>query len=609
MNPINLTIQTKNENLKNIAFQLNNKPTENQIPIRKSRTLTYTSIKDFILKQEFPSVNKYLKLYKATRKMDHKEYILGIYPLKLITNNYLSKKLEEITDIMKTLLIKINCIHVINIKESFIDESKDDIIIVLDLFQNKTLYTEIINKYKKMNEKYIPELILLDYLKQIVKGLMILHDNNIYNINLDPQNIYYSEEIEKNNNNENNILLKLNPYSSLENLSCSRKCNNKYFNLPAPELLKDEKIYTTKTDIWYLGLLIYELSQLKTINNNIENTTNEKDDIYNLIIKGTYSFNNYYYNNFKELIKLCLQYSAKRRASARELLSLIDIYKNNYLGNKRITDFNIIRKKINICKSKVALKEELEKYNHTLSKIQQYEKRKKSIFRNLTPINKRKNFQTINPLNLINRNFLKRIKMKGNFVKRQKLRLKKDYRNENENNKLKTGKKFFQIRKNNETFQGYMKIPDKTKFYNYDDEIKYLKSKTPNNLVKTDSLVESNYITKLFHPKKLTIFDVNKYKQNNYFKKTRKFQRYKTPNHKNLIYDNVCNPKILYKEIKIVSYKKANRPISNINIRAQRVNFSNPVNLVNNKTQTELKSIKMNNDIFDTRVTIDKKLF
>ena len=613
MNSTSQFFYNKREDLKNNELQFNNQRMFNQTFIQKSRSFTFTSIKDFEIQQEFPSVNKNLKLHKATRKMDNKEYILGIYPLKLIANNNFSKKLEEITEIMKTLLTKINCINVINIKESFIDKSKDNIVIVLELFQNKTLSTELLLKYKKMKEKCIPELLLLDCLKQIVKGLLILHDNNIYNINLDPQNIYYSEEIEN-----NNILIKINPYSSLESLSCSRKCNNKYFNILAPELLKNKKSYSEKTDIWYLGLLIYELSQLKTLDNTLDNIIYEKEDIYNSIIKGTYNFNNYYFNDIKGLIKSCLQYSAKRRVNAHELLSLIELYKNNFLVNKRISDFNITHKKLNIDKSKITLKEEIDKYNNTLSKIQQYEKRK-NLFRNTTPINERKNFQKINLLNPINRRFPKRIRMSGNFENEQKSQIKTNCNNENANNVIKTGKKFFQIRKNYETFKGYVQIPDRTEYYNYDYRAKrYSRSKTPNNIIKTNTFVDFNSISKLCHPKKLSIFDGSKNKHSDLnfnrtsFKKDdvknkRKFQSYKKVNHKNLN-RNACKPNNLYKEkINIISYKKPNKSISKTNSRKHGNKLTKSVNLGYSKMQIESKNKKLNDDIIGQNTTIEKK--
>jgi serine/threonine protein kinase len=103
---------------------------------------------------------------------------------------------------IKILLKKINHVNILNIKESFIEKSKSSVIMILELYDNKTMNNNIISKYKVMKERYIPESTLLDYLYQIIEGLSLLHNNNVFNINLSPQNIY----IDDNNN------LKLNPY-------------------------------------------------------------------------------------------------------------------------------------------------------------------------------------------------------------------------------------------------------------------------------------------------------------------------------------------------------------------------------------------------------------
>ena len=81
---------------------------------------------------------------------------------------------------------------------------------ILELYENKNLQKNVLSKYKLMRERYIPENILLDYLYNIADGINILHENNLFNIDLNPSNI-----IIDNNNN-----IKLNPYICLNNL-CS----------------------------------------------------------------------------------------------------------------------------------------------------------------------------------------------------------------------------------------------------------------------------------------------------------------------------------------------------------------------------------------------------
>ena len=235
--------------------------------------------KDFEIIEEIPSMNEYIKIYKVLRKIDNNYYILIQYPLDIIAktlNDF--KKLEKILEKLKILLTKINNKNILAIKESFIEKSNQSVIMILELYENKNLQKNVLAKYKLMRERYIPENILLNYLYDIAEGINALHENNLFNIDISPINIF----IDNNNN------IKLNPYICLEYLCSDNYLNNnndKHFKVQAPELTKNKNNYTKKSDVWYFGLLIYELSQLKPINKFYYNNI---DNIYNYIIKGQY---------------------------------------------------------------------------------------------------------------------------------------------------------------------------------------------------------------------------------------------------------------------------------------------------------------------------------
>ena len=398
---------------------MNDKEKENEKNNDKDlKEFSLTNFKDFEIKKELNISNEYIKIYKVLRKIDKKYYILLKYPLNIVTNDAKNfQKLVGILEIIKILLKKINHTNVLNIKESFIEKEKSSVIMILELYDNKTIYNSILS----------------------IEGLSILHKNNIFNINLSPKNIYIDE---KNN-------LKLNPYISLENLSSTKFCNNTYFRIQAPELSKNSNNYTTKTDIWYLGLLIYEITQLESMNNYFYDNY---DQIYNYIIRGNYPFNNYYTNDIKELIKLCLQYSHNRRPSAVELLKIIDLYKKNRIINERLDNLKI-KKKSNKLQKKINLREEIDKFNQTLAKIKNYENKPKvRIYRDMTPVISRKhsnyNINENDKYNVLENNRLK--------IFKKPLKLKTCFINNNKLNIPKTGKKFFGIHKNNETMKGYL---------------------------------------------------------------------------------------------------------------------------------------------------------
>ena len=511
---------------------------------RDEAQIKLNNLKDFEIEKEISSSNDYVKIFKILRKIDKKHYILLKYPLNIVTNNINNfKKLEKILENIKILLKKVNHINILSIKESFIEKTTESVIMILELFDNKTIQNNIIAKYKLMRDRYIPENILLDYLYNIIEGLSILHKNNIFNINLSPQNIYFDE---KN--------LKLNPYITLENLSSIKNCNNKYFKIQAPELLKGNKKYTSKTDIWYLGLLIYEISQLKPIDRNYLDINNI-EKIYIYIIKGNYSFTKYYSNDIKELIKLCLQYTQSKRPSSAELLKLIDIYKNNRILNRKL--YNIKNTKISCnFKRKINLKKEIVKINNTLTKIKNYEnKTNYRIKRDLTPIIIRKNSNfsfNINAKRILYKNTEINKNSSNKTFKRTKLKLKKPLLDNIHKINLtnKTGKKFFDIHKNNETLNGYLK----TKPFNINNFVlknpfyfKYERSRTPNNFLKIDKNLEKKYLLKEAKYSKLNEYIIKGEKINlaeKDFKRTNSLNYYKN------------NGKFIIDEKKIINNKK-----------------------------------------------------
>ena len=531
---------------------------------KDTNKINLTNLKDFEIEQELNSNNEYIKIFKVLRKIDNKHYILLKYPLNIITNDINSfQKLEKILETIKIFLKKINHSNIINIKESFIEKSKSSVVMILELYDNVTIQNTI-TKYKLMRDRYIPESLLLDYLSNIIEGLSVLHKNNIFNINICPQNIYINENI-----------IKLNPYISLENLSSSKISNNEYFKVIAPEL-KNNKNYTSKTDIWYLGLLIYEITQLKSIDRDY---FGNKDDIYNYIIRTNYTFNNYYSNDIKELIKLCLHYTPNKRPSTNELLKIIEIYKKNKILNNKINSMKNTKKSYNL-KRKINLKDEIVKINQTLAKIKNYNNKNKSnkIHRDLTPVLTRKN-SNFN-LNVNAKNFLfknSEIDNKQNYkrLKKQKLKLKTSFINNlyNNNYEYKTGKKFFGIHKNNETLKGYLKtkpfdiktfISKNPIYFQYEKN----RNKTPDNFWR----VEKN-----------SIILINSYENSSLWKeaKYRKLNEYIIKEKNNNLYKNNfkrANSINYYKKNKIIEKNEKNNKINSGKLKVRNISPFNKKN-------------------------------
>ena len=503
--------------------------------------------KDFEILEEIPSLNEYIKIYKVLRKIDNNYYILIQYPLDIIAktaNDF--KKLEKILEKIKILLSKINNKNILNIKESFIEKSNQSVIMILELYENKNLQKNVLAKYKLMRERYIPENILLNYLYDIADGINALHGNNLFNIDISPSNI-----IIDNNNN-----IKLNPYICLDNLSSDNSLHNSndnHFKVQAPELMKNNNNYTKKSDVWYFGLLIYELSQLKPINKFYYNNI---DNIYNYIIKGQYTLNSYYSKDIKDLIKLCLQYSPNRRPNFEQILKIIDLSMKNKALNEKMKKIKLDNRKGKFFR-KIDLKSEIDKFNKTLYKLKNYETNKNvkyKIHLNQTPtlnrnrrtnsnfnINININNKTFNKINLTNNN------SNENMIKNRFKLNKCIYDRKNKINLKIPGKNLFP-KKNNE----YNNIPHYIKLNNN----KTLKKiQRPNNKLPLIINITDN------NNKKQLNKSTNKINKTYYFDG---FKKNDNNNNKNYYYKN--KEKISYFNTKTINNKNKNNNLKRKNL-------------------------------------------
>ena len=103
---------------------------------------------------------------------------------------------------------------------------------------------------KFLNKKPLKEMYAKKYLKQLADGLKYLLDNNILHRDLKPQNILLTDD----------YILKITDfglarYYQQDNM-ITTICGSPLYM--APELLKNDK-YNIKSDIWSLGVIIYQM--------------------------------------------------------------------------------------------------------------------------------------------------------------------------------------------------------------------------------------------------------------------------------------------------------------------------------------------------------------
>ena len=191
------------------------------------------------------------KVNKVLSKFDNKYYAMKEILLQ-------GKTLDEINNIKKeaNTLSKFDCDNIVKYYDSFKD--KDKYYILMEYCDGQNL-KDYIEECKK-NDILIEENIIYNIIKQICLGIKKIHEMNIVHRDIKPENIFINKNKE----------IKIGDFgiSKQLNLNKTQKTNKKFGSVEymAPEIFKNG-LYNTKSDIYSLGCIIYELL---TLNNYFE---------------------------------------------------------------------------------------------------------------------------------------------------------------------------------------------------------------------------------------------------------------------------------------------------------------------------------------------------
>ena len=240
----------------------------------------------------------------------------------LANKNFMSFKnlirqidLSKISEHEKSLYekeIKINSLFntrfILKIEDSKIDNK--EINIITEYFDGITLKKFLENEHKK-DRKFIKEEIIWKIFIQLCFALYHIHNKNIIHRNIKTSNIIIDSKYNlKLTNFKNAYSLKS------ENDFCNEYNFDEKENIIAPELLLKEE-YNTKIDIWYLGVVIYEIC---TFNKPFEGQNEE--EIYKKILENLYpSIGNKYSKELIHLIDQLLIKNQKERPSIKDIIN------------------------------------------------------------------------------------------------------------------------------------------------------------------------------------------------------------------------------------------------------------------------------------------------
>ena len=355
----------------------------------------------------------YSTVYKVRRKADLKMYALKKVKLNNLTEKEKQNALNEIR-----ILASIKSEHVISYKEAFVEE-KDKILCLVMEFANKGDLFQKITYYKQM-QKSFEEIEIWRILIQILQGLKCLHDHKILHRDLKSANIFLF----------NNNLAKigdLNVSKVAKSGIGHTQTGTPYY--ASPEVWNDES-YTSKSDIWSLGCVIYEMITLHP-----PFKAENMEGLYYKVIKGKYQkIPDKYSKDLNEILKLMFKVDPKERPSCDELLkNNIIIKRIEFLEqNKNIENNNDsllnpkdeteLLKTIKISKNLLFLSGRLPKANYESNSIDnnniKTEDNKKYLIKNITSLNDNK---TILPA-------IKKYKIKNLHNLKKKCQFKNIYR-------------------------------------------------------------------------------------------------------------------------------------------------------------------------------------
>ena len=261
---------------------------------------------------------------KVQRKKDGNIYALKRVKFSKLSDKEKSNALNEIR-----ILASINNKNIISYKEAFFDEMDSSLDIVMEYADEGDLF-QLITEKKKTKTHFTEEEIW-NALIQLLNGLRSLHELNILHRDLKSANVFLFKGgiVKLGDLNVSKVTRKGMGYT---------QTGTPYY--ASPEVWKD-KPYDSKSDIWSLGCVIYEMCAL-----NPPFRAQSMEELFKKVVRGYYpDISNKYSKDLSEILKLMIQIEVGARPSCDELLNMPIIKKrieffNNKNNQNEIKDEN-----------------------------------------------------------------------------------------------------------------------------------------------------------------------------------------------------------------------------------------------------------------------------
>ena len=242
----------------------------------------------------------------------------NLYAAKIIDKKNIIKKDKNRQSIKAEIETQQECDHPKIVKVKSYSEDKDNVYIILELCQNKSL-AELLDK-----RGFLTEFEVRNYIFQLIQGVKYLHSKKIIHRDLKPNNLLL----------DNNLELKIGDFGLIAKLTKEKERKTSVCGTPcfmAPELIKPPaKGYSFEVDIWSIGIIMYNLltGKLPFNDNSPDKETKIKNIYYKILNHRNITFpeNNGIFGEpilseaSKDLIEQILVKDPKKRPGLNQIL-------------------------------------------------------------------------------------------------------------------------------------------------------------------------------------------------------------------------------------------------------------------------------------------------
>ena len=274
--------------------------------------MSRSKLSDFIIEGKLGS-GSFGTVYRAERIRDNTTYVIKTISIGELS---LDEQMDAINEVK--LLASVESPHVVKYFDSFVES--DTLYIVMEFCDRGDL-KQLLKRKKNKNENALESTRTWSLFLQICLGLYDIHRQKVLHRDMKTANVFLSKP-GNNGGNKKNYLVKIGDLGVAKLLGTSTAFANTVVGTPyylSPELCED-KPYNDKSDVWALGVILYECL---TLRHPFE--ARNQCALILKIIKGKFppvTVTEDVDEKLVELCNMCLTHDCKKRPSVSDILEL-----------------------------------------------------------------------------------------------------------------------------------------------------------------------------------------------------------------------------------------------------------------------------------------------